>query len=53
MKKLILLIAISNIALTSFSQITYKKDWQGNVIAVDDRGNTIATQKTDFINTTG
>lgn len=48
MRKLILSLTFLLVAVVGFSQnITYKKDAWGNTVAVDDRGNTIATQKTD------
>ena len=48
-RELLLIISITLFSLTAYSQnITYKKDWQGNTIAVDNMGNTIATQKKDW-----
>jgi predicted lipoprotein with Yx(FWY)xxD motif len=48
MKNLILTLTFIFVSILGFSQnTTYKTDAWGNTIAVDDRGNTIATQKTD------
>lgn len=50
MKKAIFIIAIMLSAFAGFNQsiLTYKKDWQGNIIAVDNRGSTIFTEKSDL-----
>ena len=49
MKTLLLTImACMAISFTYAQSYSYKTDWQGNTIAVDQSGNTVAIQKTDW-----